>query len=182
MAVQVKIGKGAKTQFIAEIVTRPAIIHLKPRTGQLMPPLIIGVIFTVVGYLAFNTGASNEGLLSMPSIVALIFAAIGAMNIALSVRNLRRGDEIRFLENHIEVIEKQTLGATKWQANYREFTGVRHRTKQAEGSKSTTPYQIIELVHPDETKTLPLYAVKADTKPIDHLDHYADVLDMRIIQ
>lgn len=182
MAVQVKIGKNARTKFIAEIVTRPAFVHLKPNTDQIIPPLIIGLILTAVGYLAFTSNAAVEGLLSLPSIIALTFAAFGAMNIALALRNLRRGDEIRFLENQVEVIEKRTLGANKWQADYREFTGIRHRQKQPSRRGSEIPYQIIELVHPDDTKTLPLYAVTGDTKPIDHLEHYADVLGMEIIK
>ncbi len=181
MSVQITIGRASKRTFIAEIVTLPAIVTVNSRRDQIFPPLIIGIIATGFAYFTFTTSEAQTGLISLPSFIALVFAAAGALNLARAFNRIRSGDQMTFNEKFVEVTEQGPFRSINWRADYREFLGLRHREKRSSEAADTIPFQIIELIHKDETKTLPLYAVRERTKPIDHLNHYADVLETKII-
>lgn len=182
MAVQVKIGAGAKKAFIAEIVTLPATVTLRGNNQQLFPKIMIGVIFTVISYFIFTNSAKAEGLVSMPVAISLLFAGVGSYNIAKAIIAFTSLTKMTFHDEFVEVSEKKGFRKHQWRENYENYQGLRHREKSPKSFLgSQIPYQIIELIHEDESKTLPLYAVKSSDYPLNHMEHYADILEVEIV-
>lgn len=182
MAVQVKIGPGTRRSFIAEIVTLPATVILRANNRQIMPWLVMGLIFTTIGYVVLRLSADNQGIFSMITLFALGFGTIGSLQLAKALFNFLKADKMTFHDDFVEVKEKGLLKSITWREDYSNFKGIRHREKTAAGRLSKDlPYQIIELVHKETSKTLPLYAVKSSEYPIDHIEHYADILDVETI-
>ncbi len=97
-------------------------------------------------------------------VFAAIFPIIGLALLANSIRMLLRRRIVKFEPAGVTVHERKLLSETEWYARYSEFEGVLLREHTRRNKNSSTTYQIIELKHPDPSKTLPLH-VSTGTRP-----------------
>lgn len=181
MAVQLRLPDYSTRHFEAEIVTLPATVELK-HAGKQRQTLLFALFISIFGYFMLWRGLAFAGLFHPVTLIGLVLAAVGGTNFAKWL-TLKRTSRMTFTHNRVMVEEKRLFSADEWQEPLRNYQGVRSRTgkhKKAMGGPSD-PYQIIELIHPQKSKTLPLYARRGETPPREHLEHYADVLDLPII-
>ena len=181
MAVQVKLPSRGNRTFEAEIVTLPATVKLPaPKTPRL-GGFIVGAMFTIIGYMMFRDGLAQSGI-NLNALIGLGLGSYGGLTIAKTILAPKGQTTMQFSENHVTIKVNGWLRPSSWQEPLKAYEGIKHRTKPAPGNGPRPPYQIIELIHSNTSKTLPLYAARSEKAPIDHLEHYADVLDVEIIQ
>lgn len=183
MAVQIRFKDVSNRHFEAEIVTFPALVSLPKENLGGLAKLFTGLFFSILAYILYNAGMRDSGLANPMTIIGLIFAFVGAFNVARWLGGFKAPTEMVFHENFVEVKETGLLQSKNWQASYEEFSGVRMRPQKVKLKRAahTDPYQIIELVHPDKSKTLPLYAARSKNPPHDHLAHYEEILGVPVI-
>lgn len=180
MSVQLRLpGTGART-FTAEIVTLPAKVKMPASPAKRSGGLVIGLFFTIIGYVMFKTALSVSGF-DLRTIIGLALGGYGGLTVARALFAPSGQAIMTFHENYVEVSENGWLTKTRWQENYENYKGVRARTKDTPSRRESAPYQIIELVHDNPAKTLPLFATRQDDPPIDHLAHYADILGVETL-
>jgi hypothetical protein len=141
--------------------------------GFLVP--IIFVLF-FVGVLLSNIA---------PDIVLPVMAALIAV-VALLVWRIYsragRRDVMEFGHDGVFVREAGLLRDRTWKASYDEFEGVRLRERRARAGRSRqATYQIIELVHPDRGRILPLYVRMENDPPLALLEHYSRLFSLPAI-
>lgn len=181
MAVQLRLPDYSTRHFEAEIVTLPATVELKHANKQ-RQTLLFALFISAFGYFMLWRGLAFAGLFHPVTLIGLILAAVGGANFAKGL-TLKRASRMTFSEDMVMVEEKRLFGADEWQEPLRNYQGLRLRTGKHKiaRARKTDPYQIIELIHPQKSKTLPLYAKRGETPPRDHLEHYADILDLPIL-
>lgn len=181
MSVQLKLSGARNRTFAAEIVTLPAKVTLPaPKTPRLAG-LFVGGMFTLIGYMFFRDGLAQSGF-NLHALIGLALGSYGGLTIAKTILSPKGQTTLHFTEDKVEVTTNGWLRKTHWQEPLSHYQGVKHRTKPTPARSQSAPYQIIELIHKDKTKTLPLYAARNEESPIDHLEHYADILDVEILK
>lgn len=179
MSVQLKLsGSGSRT-FIAEIVTLPAEVKLPAPALNRYGNLFAGLIFTIIGYLTLKL--SGETGLNLRTLLSLCLGAYGGLLLAKTLFAPNGQTTMIFQEDEVEVITNGWLKKVRWREPLDNFKGLALRTKETPSRPNKAPYQIIELIHNDASKTLPLYAARASTPPTDHLEHYADILGVPVL-
>lgn len=178
MSVQLRLPGWSNRSFIAEIVTLPATVKLPIPRAQTVSQLVLGFIFSLVGYVFFKM----SGGLSLHGIIGLALGSFGALTLAKGIFAPGKRVEMTFDDDFVTVTRKGWIRAESWREPLTNYEGLALRRKETPSRPKASPYQIIELVHKDSTKTLPLFAARRESQPIDHLDHYADVLGVDIIK
>lgn len=183
MAVQIRFKDISNRRFEAEIAAFPAAVSLPKNKANGISRLFLGLFLTVFAYLLYKAGMRESGLTNPMSLIGLGVAAIGGLNIARWVGGFKSPATMLFHEDYVDVSEKSLLREIRWRAPYEEFSGVRMRPQKVKSKRAvhTDPYQIIELVHPDKSKTLPLYAARSKAPPHNQLEHYSEILGVPVL-
>ncbi len=179
MSVQLKLSGSGSRAFTAEIVTLPASVKLPTPGMNRIGGLFVGLIFTIIGYYMFKV--STQSGFDLRALLALGMGAFGGMTLARTIFSPKGQTTMIFHDDYVEVVTAGWLRKSRWLESYKNFKGLKTRTKSTPSRPNRNPYQIIELIHKDQAKTLPLYAVRREGAPIDHMEHYADILDVEIL-
>ncbi len=180
MAVQVRLSGSGKRTFEAEIVTLPATIKVPSPPTQRFGGVFMGLVFTIIGYVLFRTGLVQGGF-NLMTLFGLGWGSFGGLTLARTLFSPKGQTVMVFDDDFVHVKTHGWLRSSRWQEPLKAYEGVQLRSKETPSAQSSAPYQIIELIHRDKSKTLPLYAARIEEKPVDHLEHYADVLDVEIL-
>jgi hypothetical protein len=176
VSVNIIIKSGVDRPFAADIEQLPADIEVPRREAS---PAIL-FIFLIMAFFAFQILSSLAG----PGFAApVVFAAVALVAGLgwLWWRNRGQPHRIRFEQDGVQVIEQGLLRSRTWQAPYSDFKGVQLRRRGAKSTKGKQWYQIIELKHPDDHKTLPLYVEKSTDPPHDRWRAYAALFGVQAI-
>jgi hypothetical protein len=132
----------------------------------------VGVVgqFHGLARLSTNTGLTLMAILTIATISTYIVIHIGV----LAMRSYVTNDTILLFDDHVEFTAWSLFGKTKWSAPLSEYQGVQTRELPAGDPSNDKPYQIIELVHPDKNRTLPLYLEKSRHPSTGVFDKLAD--------
>jgi len=181
VTVQLKLpGSGSRT-FEANITNLPATVKLPAPKQQLFGGLIVSFIFSLMGYFLFKDGIQMGGV-NPNTLFGLAIGGYGALTMAKSLLSPKGQTQIIFHKDQVDVKTSGWIKSTQWQEPYSNYKGVSVRTKETPSRPASAPYQIIELIHKDDTsKTLPLYAARRERAPSEHLKHYADILRVEIL-
>ncbi len=182
MPVQIKIPSVSSRKFEAEIVTLPATVTVAGTNAASISQLIMGLFISGLAFWIFMDSYRVSGFGHPTTFIGLVLAVIGALYIARFLTLARNLTTMTFHDEFVEVTHRALFGTQSWRTPYHEFKGVRARLQKLKPEMGRKSYYIIELIHDDASKTLPLYAERLKTLPQDHLEHYAEVLDVPIIQ
>ena len=172
MSISIKINAGSDEPFAVDIERFPTEIQLEKANGaaEILP---FGVYLVVFLSVALNSFAPSIAL------IVLLVTGIGLMVLAyLLVRRSDRKNIMRFEKNSVAVTEAGLFRDQHWQASYVDFKGVYMRRREARSGRTQTVYQIIELKHPDDKKTLPLFVHKTNNAPVERWKSYAELFDL----
>ncbi len=165
MSVTIRITSGSDEPFSVDIGKFPTVISLPQSRPE--PLLLFFPVFLAVAlFVAFDT------------VTAIVGGGLVAVVIGFALWRRRRHDLVRFEKDRVVVTERRFGRDLVWEAPYREFDGVNLRRRQARSGKTQTVYHIIELKHPDEQKTLPLFVEKTGKKPEQRWRDYADLFGL----
>lgn len=182
MPVQIKIPSTSNRKFEAEIVTLPSTVTVSGTSRSSIIQFVMGLAFSGFGFWLFMDTYREVGFGNPRTYIGLVFGVIGALHVARFLTLSRNLTTMTFHDEFVEVTHRAIFGTRSWRTPYREFKGVRARLQKLKPEMGRKSYYIIELVHDDTSKTLPLYAERLKTPPQDHLEHYAEILDVPILQ
>ncbi len=144
------------------------------------------MIFLVFGAIWLAVTLPSLAGIDLSFAPALIFVAlfplIGIGMIAWSLYTLLSKREAIFGRDGVEVVGRSPFGREKWWQAYSGFKGVLHREHTVSRKNSTTTYQIIELLHDEPDKTLPLLVEASKAMPRDAWERYAKWLDLPALE
>lgn len=179
-SVQLRLPATGNRKFEAKITALPATVIVPASSRHRFSGLMMGGFFTILGYTLFHSGAA-QGWLTSNTLLGLGLAIYGSLTIAKALVMPKGQTTMKFEKQAVSVSTQGWLTKNNWQAPYASFRGVKLRTKQTPSSRITTPYQIIEFINQDKTKTLPLYAARQKTPPTHQLAHYATIFGVTIL-
>lgn len=180
MSIQVKLYNSNSKSFIADIETLPATTKIEPGISDYTGQFILSMFFTLFGLYLFYDHI-EQSVFHPNALLALGFASYGGYNFAKLFKGTNGSGTLTFHKSHVEVEEAKWIGKKKWQSPYSEFEGIKTRTAKPSKKKSLKPYQIIELIHPDKQKNLPLYAKRGPDTPQNKLEEFSRKLNVKIL-
>ncbi len=140
-------GTGA---FRVDLSVRPVKVSLSPARSKLVALLAAFALFVA---MAAGVASLDPQRASGPVFLffaLLFFAPVGVLAVvAFATRRSAVFDHA-----HVRVTEPNR---TRWRADYREFLGIRYRILTRDFGEGSSSFLVIELVHPDDAKTLPLF-------------------------
>lgn len=141
------------------------------------------ILFSLV-WLAISLSALwpvlSGGRMPWPMLIFVtVFPAVGLVSLAGGIAQLVSRRSIRFGPDGVDVDETGPLGRRRWHEPYTAFAGVRlAERRQRRNKRSTVIWQVLELVHPDESKTLLLSARRGTAPPRGEWEAAARALDL----
>ena len=153
----------------------PYRINLLPSRAATLIFLVFGCVWTgiTLSYLVAVAPGSAAALL----FVAL-FPLVGLGLVGWSLCTLLSKREAVFGRDGVEVFARSPFGAESWRQDYSAFKGVLHREHRVKRKSGSTTYQIIELLHEDPDRTLPLLVEASRKMPREAWERYAKWLDL----
>lgn len=165
----------------AELSRLPARIDLSPGRAQMLTMLIVGLAwmgFATYFALSIAPDSGSPGAGDLMRYVFLLFPAFGVFIVAPAVWRLLQHRHA-VVDKYLVTVEGWSLlGREAWRVPLDTFLGVRHRTGIIRRKRSSTTYQIIELVHPDPKKTILLWVERGDAVPRERWETYARLLNL----
>ncbi len=157
-----------------------------PQTLDLSPSRIGAVLLMLFG--GFWIGVTIMALGGVTSLPRddLIFLAgatvIGAGVILWGLSQLFRRHHAVLSADGVEVTERSLFGAKAWYEPYGAFQGVLHRRVVIRSKNHTRTYQVIELLHDDRDKSVPLYVRRSSEMPRSRWEGYAARLKLPALE
>ncbi len=163
LSIAIKINAGDDEPFAVEIEGFPTTVEVvKSGAGWMVVPF--GLFLFSVPFLIFGpVVAAFSGIFLL---AALVFV----------IRRQGRPDIMLFDRHGVVVTETGLLTDSTWKAAYEEFSGVNLRKCRARAGRRFATYQVIELIHPNPAKNLPLFVRKTTRKPKNRWQAYARLL------
>ncbi len=158
-----------------DLKTLPRTVDLSGSRAAAVILLVFSGIWTMIAMSIF---ASFGDAPVFVSLFAATFPFVGLALLAVSIHLLLRRRVVTFARSGVSVKERKLLTESEWQAPYSEFEGVLLREYTRRGKHSSTTYQIIELKHPDPSKTLPLHIQSGTEPPRTAWEGYVDKLGL----
>jgi len=165
MSIAIKINSGDDEPFAVDIEQFPTKIML---AGQGLGLSLIPFAFFLLVASFFVLGLG----------IALMLGAALVAFLAYALWRGGRQNSLVFERTHVVVTEVGLFKDNVWEVPYKEFKGVYMRKRRAKSGSSRTTYQIIELKHPDDEKTLPLFVDKTRKTPTERWQNYAKLFDI----
>ncbi len=153
-------------------------LDYKPEPGEVMLRLGVGGFVFVVASIVFMVIDDEVGIM-----VALGFGFFGLLNIILGVLKSRFEKSMLFTGHDVLVKTRGLFGRREWREPLANYRGVRlreqHTRDQGVGNVSSTKtYHVIELVHANAARTLPLYVRQGADSPRDIQEAFARRFDL----
>lgn len=181
MSVQIKLSNSGTGEFSAQINKFPTTIKVPAMNEDYIIHLLMGLFGTIFGYYLFSSTINESGIYHPNTLFAIVLGGFGAMNIARLVTGPKGSGTLTFHKDHVVVEEPGWLKAKKWQQPLSSYKGIAIRTGKQPKNKKLKPFQIIEMIHEDKSKNLPLYAKRGSAKPMKIFNDYANKLNLKPI-
>ena len=182
------IGRALKSLFDAgdwismkpQLDPRASLIAFdhKVETGEIVGRTVVaGITFVVVAIVYFGFG-TEAGV-----IAAFTFGALGLANLILGIAKIGFEKSMLFTGHDVKVKTRGLLGSREWREPLANYRGVmlseHHSRSQGVGNTvSTRTYHVIELVHDNDGKTVPLYVRRGPDSPRDIQEAFARRFDL----
>ncbi len=176
MSISIKINAGSDEPFAVDIERFPVKIELEKNNSPLefLPFSLFVMVFL---YVALSSFAPSF------SLTVLLGTGIGLLLVAYYlVQRSERKNIINFDKNGVAVTEARLFGDRHWTASYKDFKEVHMRRRKAKSGRTQTIYQIIELKHRDDKKTLPLFVHKTNVAPKERWKSYAELFGLPAVK
>lgn len=157
----------------------PDRVNLKPPRWATMIFAVFGAVWTAFSLpLVAQIGSGPSAAL----IFAALFPVIGLGMIAWSLYTLLSKREALFGRDGVEVVGRTPVAREKWWQPYSSYKGVLHREHVVNRKNGSTTYQIVELLHDEPGKTLPLLVEASRKMPREAWERYAKWLDLPALE
>jgi hypothetical protein len=170
--------------------TRPnADLSRLPAEVPLVPARMLAVFLILIGsiWLAIVSGIVFPIFLSERTAdigtwaMAISFPLVGVGMLLFGIFQLGITRSLNISRTNIGFKERSLLGTKSWQEPLSRYQGVRHYAREIKREESSNFFQIIELAHPDEGRTVPLYVQPGMTMPRAKIEDYASALDLPVL-
>ncbi len=153
--------------FRVDLSARPVTVSLAPAKAKFVVMLVAYAILVaiVAGVVIGVAEQRPDGFLIFFGV--LIFVPVAAFAFMGFVTRRSAVFDVA----HVSVTETD---GTKWDAFYKEYLGVRWRIHARDPAESPGDFLVVEMIHPDAAKTLPLYVDLAVTGPDERREMVAD--------
>jgi len=135
-----------------------------------------------LGWMVFTADMVGPLDLSLLTLVGLLFPGAGLVLALFAVVALYERRQVTFERDGVRVEGRSLAGPERWALPYGAYRGVLHREHVERRKNSTTTYQIIEMLHEDPGKTLPLSVEAAAEVPRDRWEGYARALGLPALE
>lgn len=154
-----------------------AILSFDYRTPRLQVWLGLGcggavIAAVIIAYRIMDPGVALTLFLGIWGLIGLLFVTRGVVGFRFEKSFLVTGSMI--------MVKTQTLfGRDDWQEPIGNYRGVTLRVqtithKHHDERRVTKTYHVVELTHPDEGKTIPLYVQREGEPPVDRHRAFAE--------
>lgn len=163
----------------ADFTFLPQTLDLSPSRSAAIALILfggcwIGVVIMVVG------GVTS---LQLDDLIFLAVATpIGISIMGWGLTLLFRRHQAILSEDGVEVTERGLFGVRAWYEPYGAFKGVLYRRIVIRGKHRTRTYQVIELLHEDRSKCVPLFVRRSSEVPRARWERYAQRLKLPAIE
>ena len=150
----------------------------KAETSEIVARAVVaGIMCVIVAIVYFGFG-SEAGV-----IAALTFGMLGFANLILGLAKIGYAKSILFTGHDVKVTTRGLLGRREWREPLASYHGVmlseHHSRSQGVGNTvSTKTYHVIELVHDNDGRTVPLYVRRGMESPRDIQEAFARRFDL----
>ncbi len=176
MTVRYEVTAGERPDFAVPLSSPPITVTIPARKRPIFALLYFGGVWLFGAVVLAFSFAQSSFLVAIFTIGAFV---VGVTLIVVSLPMFGGKNVMTFEGDRVVVREGGSWRKRTWEAPYRTFSAVRLREKSVKDRKGqTVTYQIIELVHRDPLKTLPLYVRQETTPPRERLARYAHLFDL----
>ncbi|MDO8421880.1 MAG: hypothetical protein Q7S99_06935 [Parvibaculum sp.] len=153
--------------FRVDLSARPVTVSLAPAKAKFVVMLVAYAILVaiVAGVVIGIAGERPDGVLIFFGVLIFVPVAV------FTFMGFATKRSAVFDVAHVSVTE---TNGTIWDAFYKEYLGVRWRIHARDPGESSGDFLVIEMIHPDATKTLPLYVDLAMAGPDERRDMTAE--------
>ncbi len=190
MSKQLYIPPNKTIRIEADLSHTPSEIELPRRKKEAIWLLVFAgswsfgmpmlMFYAMTGDFTARTGLSKM----IPFSIALIITMVIFYLSWVALRHYSSNDRITFHPDKIEVTERHFFTKSKWSAPYTEYSGLalREHIRPAKEGKARS-YQVIEMIHPDENRIIPLFVgtVPHKNHAINLLQDYSHKLNVPIL-
>ncbi len=184
------IPHGKTIRICAELSRLPARIELPRRRAAAVWLLVFASSWSfgvpmLIFYAMTEDITAREGLSKLvPFLIAFAITMTVLYLAWAALRHYASNDRITFYHDKVEVLEHHLFTKRAWSAPYSTFSGLGLREQNApvrDGKRHH--YYIIELIHPDGEKTIPLFAGAAphENQVINRMQDYSHRLGIPIL-
>lgn len=157
-----------------------------PQTLDLSPSRFAAIMLILFGggWIAVAIAALG-GVTSLPPndlIFLAVATLIGLTIMGWGLTRLFRRHRAVLSADGVEVMERGLFGVKAWYEPYSAYEGVFYRRILIRRKNSTRIYQVIELLHDDRDKCLPLYVRPTSEVPRSRWEGYAERLKLPAIE
>ena len=148
--------------------------------------LILGIMMAafmsfpaiMAGLDAAGSNGDNRGAEEAARFLMLPGLAIMGCTILVCFWNWRRYAHITVTPDGFHVVRAGLFGSENYTLDHREFLGVLLREYVVKSKNSSTTYQVVELLHPDPDKSVPLYIHASRNPARDRMETLAKDMDL----
>ena len=157
-----------------------------PQTLDLSPPRSAAVILMLFGLFWIGIAIVSLRDVTTPQTGEFAILAAGAL-IGLSIIGwattlLFRRHIAVLSDDGVEVTQRSLFGAKAWYEPYRAYKGVLRRKVVVRTKNSSRTYQVIELLHEDRDKCVPLFIRQTKEQPRSQWEGYAERLELPALE
>lgn len=180
MSIQLKLSNNSKSSFFVDIEKFPTKVKVPASKSDYLSQIITGIFFTLFGYVLFRSNLPEDSI--TPNLLfGLAMGTFGGFNLAKAFLGTKGSASLTFHETYVEAKQEYWFTKKKWQTPYPEFKGVKTREGIRPKRGALQPFQIIELIHQDASKTLPLYAKRGSKRQTKLLEDYAEKFNVPVL-
>lgn len=163
----------------ANLTFLPQTLDLSPsRAGAVILIAFGGIWVGGLAFMVLEAAPSATEELLVLSVMALIGVAIAGWGVSQLFRKRRAV----LSKDGVEVTGRGLLGSEKWYQPYGAYEGVLHRRVVIRSKNSTRVYQVIELLHEDRDKCIPLFVRRGSDMPRNRWEEFAKQLRLPALE
>ena len=163
----------------ADLSTLPQTIDLSPSRAGAIMLILFGAGWTVFTLKLVSEADGAEGVAFA---FTLLFPLVGLGMVLGGLATLYRRRKATFNGDGVEVEGRKLTGSESWYEPYGAYKGVLHRQKVVKRKNRSTTYQIVELLHDDPDKCVPLYVKPTSKVPRAEWEAYAERLKLPALE
>ncbi len=166
-------------QVEADLTELPQTLDLTASRAGAVIVMLVGGVWVAAAFAAIGGSES----LAPGDLVFLVGATLlGVAIIGWALSLLFRRSRAVLSADGVEVTERGLFGAKAFYEPYAAFEGVLHRQIVVRNKRNTRTYQVIELLHADRDRCVPLYVRRTKEMPRARWEDYAKRLKLPALE